>query len=81
MSQRCGRARIPTIFTVLFEDSAAMLGLVVALIGITIGEVFDLPIMDGIASVGIAIILAGTAIVLAYESKGLLIGEAVRVRT
>ncbi len=72
------QSKDPTIFTVLFEDSAAMLGLVVALIGITVGQVFELPIMDGVASVGIAVILAGTAIVLAYESKGLLIGEAVR---
>ena len=72
------QSKDPTVFTVLFEDSAAMLGLVVALIGIAAGQAFDLPVLDGVASIGIAVILAGTAIVLAYESKGLLIGEAVR---
>lgn len=66
----------PTVFTVLFEDTAAMLGLLVALIGIWIAVTFNLPWVDGAASVLIGIILAGTAIVLALETKGLLIGEA-----
>lgn len=66
----------PTIFTVLFEDTAAMLGLMVALIGIWIAVTFDLPWVDGAASILIGIILAGTAILLALETKGLLIGEA-----
>jgi cation diffusion facilitator family transporter len=66
----------PTIFTVLFEDSAAMLGLFAAFVGIGAAQYFDLPILDGVASVVIGVILAGTAILLAYESKGLLVGEA-----
>ncbi len=66
----------PTIFTVLFEDTAAMFGLVVALIGIWISVTYDLPAVDGIASILIGIILAGTALLLALETKGLLIGEA-----
>ncbi len=66
----------PTIFTVLFEDTAAMLGLLVALIGIWVSVTFNLPIMDGIASIIIGVILAGTALLLALETKGLLIGEA-----
>lgn len=65
----------PTVFTVLFEDSAAMLGLIVAFIGILLGDLLDLPILDGVASILIGVILAGTAALLAYESKGLLIGE------
>jgi cation diffusion facilitator family transporter len=65
----------PAIFTVLFEDSAAMLGLVVAFVGIALGEALDEPLLDGAASVVIGVILAGVAMVLAYESKGLLIGE------
>lgn len=66
----------PTVFTVLFEDSAAMLGLIVALIGIFLGEQLNLPILDGVASVIIGVILALTAAFLAYECKGLLIGES-----
>ena len=66
----------PTIFTVLFEDTAALLGLLVALIGIWISVTFNLPVVDGIASIIIGVILAGTALLLALETKGLLIGEA-----
>ncbi len=66
----------PTVFTVLFEDTAAMLGLIVAFVGIWISVTFGLPWMDGAASILIGIILAGTAILLAIETKGLLIGEA-----
>src|SRR3546814_6674142 len=70
------RSKDPTVFTVLFEDSAAMLGLVVAFVGIALGEALDMPVLDGVASMGIGLILAATAMLLAYESKGLLIGEA-----
>ncbi|MEL6746153.1 MAG: cation diffusion facilitator family transporter, partial [Pseudomonadota bacterium] len=66
----------PTIFTVLFEDTAAMLGLMVAFVGIWLAVTFDMPVLDGVASILIGVILAGTAILLALETKGLLIGEA-----
>ena len=66
----------PTIFTVLFEDFAALLGLMVAGFAIYLGEVLNLPILDGIASVIIGLILALTASLLAFECKGLLCGEA-----
>ncbi len=66
----------PTLFTVLFEDSAAMAGLIVALVGIALSQALDMPWLDGAASVAIGFILAGTAALLAYECKGLLIGEA-----
>ncbi|MDZ7714885.1 MAG: cation diffusion facilitator family transporter [Balneolaceae bacterium] len=66
----------PTTFVVLFEDSAAMLGLVVAFVGIWIAQVTGNPIFDGVASIIIGIILAVTAGWLAYETKGLLIGES-----
>ena len=59
----------PTVFTVLFEDTAALLGLLVAAAGIAAGQIFDLPIMDGIASVVIGLLLALTAGFLAYESQ------------
>lgn len=66
----------PTMFIVLFEDSAAMLGLLVAFIGITLGQITQNPIFDGIASVLIGVILGGVAALLAVETKGLLIGES-----
>jgi len=66
----------PTIFTVLFEDTAAMLGLMVAFIGIAGSQFLNIPQLDGMASIGIGIILAAVAFILAVESKGLLIGEA-----
>jgi len=75
------RSKDPAVFTILFEDSAAMLGLVVALLGIGLGQLLELPALDAIASLGIALILAGTAVLLAYECKGLLIGEGVHPET
>ena len=65
----------PTFFVVLFEDSAAMLGLTVAFIGVWLGDVTGIAIFDGVASIIIGLILGGTAAWLAYETKGLLIGE------
>ena len=70
------RAKDPSIFVVLFEDSAAMLGLIVAFVGVWLSHSTGILIFDGIASVIIGFILVGTAIWLAYETKGLLIGES-----
>jgi cation diffusion facilitator family transporter len=67
----------PSLFTVVFEDSAAMLGLVVAFFGIFLGQLTGSPLFDGAASVIIGLILMSVAFLLARESKGLLIGEGV----
>lgn len=66
----------PTTFVVLFEDTAAMLGLIVAFVGIALGQWTGLHMFDGIASIIIGLILGVTAAWLAYETKGLLIGES-----
>jgi cation diffusion facilitator family transporter len=71
----------PTLFVVLFEDSAAMLGLVFAFVGIWLAQVTGNAVWDGVASVLIGCILAGTAAWLAYETKGLLIGESADEKT
>lgn len=71
----------PTTFTVLFEDTAAMLGLLVAFLGIALGHSLGVPQLDGVASVVIGVILAAVAVFLAYECKGLLIGEGVDPET
>lgn len=71
----------PTTFTVLLEDSAALLGLVTAFAGVWVSHTYGIPAVDGLASVGIGLILAGVATFLAYECKGLLIGEGVDMET
>jgi cation diffusion facilitator family transporter len=72
------RSKDPTVFTVLLEDSAAVSGLFVAMLSLALAQALDLPVLDGVASVLIGLLLAGTAAFLARESKGLLIGEALR---
>lgn len=67
----------PSTFTVLFEDSAAMAGLVFAFLGVFFGHLLGNPYLDGVASIAIGAILMGVAFVLAFESKGLLLGEGV----
>ena len=66
----------PTVFTVLFEDTAALMGLVVALVGVACSHLLNLPLLDGVASIVIGGILAVTAGFLAFESQSLLTGEA-----
>ena len=74
--EAANRGKDPTFFVVLFEDSAAMIGLIVALIGVFLTQVTGNPIWDGIASIIIGLVLAFVAIWLARETKGLLIGES-----
>jgi len=69
----------PSIFVVLFEDSAAMLGLLVALLATILTQVTGNLYFDGIASIIIGFILAGTALWLAFETKSLLIGESANI--
>jgi cation diffusion facilitator family transporter len=66
----------PATFSVLLEDSAAIAGLVVAFLGILGAQLLDEPRLDGLASIGVSLVLAVMAIFLAYETKSLLIGEA-----
>ncbi len=66
----------PTTFVVLLEDTAALLGLAVAFVGIALGQYTGNPYFDGAASVVIGLILTSVACLLAWESKGLLIGKA-----
>ncbi len=68
----------PAVFVVLFEDTAALLGLLVAALGIFLGHQFNNPSFDGIASILIGVILAAVAVFLAYESRALLLGESAR---
>lgn len=65
----------PTVVTVIFEDSAALAGLLFAFLGVLLHEITGNPMWDGIASLLIGTTLAAVAVFLAYESRGLLIGE------
>jgi cation diffusion facilitator family transporter len=73
--QGAARSKDPPAFMVLFEDSAALIGILIAFAGTFAAERFEQPVLDGVASVGIALLLAATAAFLAAESKSLLIGE------
>jgi len=74
------RGKDPTLFVVLFEDSAAMLGLVIAFLGVGLAQLTGILYFDAIASILIGLVLGGTAAWLAHETKGLLIGEAANER-
>jgi cation diffusion facilitator family transporter len=69
------RSKDPATFTVLLEDSAALLGLAFAFLGLLGAQLLDMPVLDGVASLCIAAVLAATAFLLARETKGLLVGE------
>ena len=69
------RSKDPTTFTVLFEDTAALEGLFIALIGIFLAHQLNIPELDGAASILIGVVLAVSAWLLARETKGLLLGE------
>jgi divalent metal cation (Fe/Co/Zn/Cd) transporter len=71
----------PSTYTVLAEDSAALAGLAVAAAGIGLSHRFNLPELDGVASLVIGLLLAGVAVLLIRESRGLLIGEGIRPET
>lgn len=70
----------PTTFTVLFEDSAALIGLAIAFVGILTSQIYGMPELDGAGSIGIGLVLGATAVFLARETKGLLIGEQASAR-
>ena len=74
--QAIRRSKDPPAFIVLLENGAAMAGIVAAAVGLALAQLTGDPFYDGAASIVIGVILAVTAFVLAYESKGLLIGEA-----
>jgi cation diffusion facilitator family transporter len=70
------QSKDPGMFTVVFEDAAAMAGLVIALAGLLGAQYLGLAWLDGAASVAIGLVLAIVAMMLCYETKGLIIGEA-----
>ncbi len=76
MVQAINDNKDPSLIAIIFEDSAAIMGLLVALVGIVLTDYTKNPIFDGIASTIIGLLLVFVAIWLAKETKGLLIGES-----
>jgi cation diffusion facilitator family transporter len=70
------KSKDPTSFAVLFEDTAAIAGLLVAIVGIYLAHSLEMPELDGVASILIGTILCVVAVLLLRESKGLLVGES-----
>jgi len=70
------RSKDPLVFVVLFEDLAALGGLVLALVATALSDWLAMPWIDGAGALAIAALLAVVAIFLAYETRSLLIGEA-----
>ncbi len=66
----------PALFTILIEDLAAQAGLLIALAGVILAEKLGMPVLDGVASIAIGIVLISMAGFLMVETHGLLIGEA-----
>ena len=71
----------PSTYTVLAEDGAALIGLAIAATGVFASHRLQRPELDGAASVLIGLLLAGVAVLLVREARGLLIGEGIRART
>ena len=70
------RSKDPLVFVVLFEDTAALGGLVLALVATALSDWLARPWIDGVGALSIAVLLAAIALFLAYETRSLLIGEA-----
>jgi divalent metal cation (Fe/Co/Zn/Cd) transporter len=68
--------KIPELPVVLLEDSAALLGLLFAFLGILLSQLTGHEQWDGVGSVGIGLLLACAAFIVGYETKSLLIGES-----
>jgi cation diffusion facilitator family transporter len=66
----------PGLFAVIYEETAAITGLIIALLGVFLGHYFNNPLYDAIASMLIGVVLVFVAITMIKESRGLLVGES-----
>ncbi|QQL50720.1 cation diffusion facilitator family transporter [Mucilaginibacter ginkgonis] len=69
------QSKDPSTFVILFEDAADVIGIVIAFVGIFLGQLLNNPYCDGIASIMIGVLLTSVAILLVRESRSLLMGE------
>ena len=68
-------AKAPELPVILLEDLAALLGLILALIGVSLAVITGDGLWDGIGTISIGVLLVLVAVVLAVETKSLLLGE------
>jgi cation diffusion facilitator family transporter len=71
------KSKDPSSFLILFEDGAAVLGLIIVFILMQCSHAFQLPLLDGVASVLVGLLLIFVSLILARESHSLLIGEGI----
>lgn len=75
------QSKDPSTYTVLAEDFAALVGLALAGVGIYLSHYYEIAELDGVASLLIGVLLAGVAVLLVHEARGLLVGEGVSPQT
>lgn len=75
--QSLHNSKDPSNYTVLAEDAAALAGLAIAAVGVFLSHRLDMPVLDGAASSLIGLLLAGVAMLLIREARGLLVGEGI----
>jgi cation diffusion facilitator family transporter len=75
------KSKDPSSFLVLFEDGAAVLGLVIVLVMMFFSHWLHIPELDGVASVLVGLLLVAVSMILARESRSLLMGEGIAPRT
>ncbi len=79
MIQSILNSKDPSLFVVMFEDTAAVIGLTIALIFTILSVTFNMPVLDGVASMMIGIMLLGVAVIMGHEVRSLLIGEGDKI--
>jgi cation diffusion facilitator family transporter len=70
------RSKDPTLFSVVLEDVADLSGLAIAFAGVFASHHFEMPVLDGVASIAIGLVLGAVATILLVETHGLLVGES-----
>jgi cation diffusion facilitator family transporter len=75
------KSKDPASFLILFEDGAAVAGLLVVLILMKLNETYHLPYLDGLASIIVGLLLVFVSLILAHESRSLLMGEGIAPET
>lgn len=75
------RSKDPASFQVLFEDSAAVGGLAIVFIFMKISHAYGLSVLDGVASITVGLLLVSVSLILARESRSLLMGEGIAPET
>lgn len=75
------QSKDPSSFLILFEDGAAVLGLIIVFVCVYLGHRLHNPYLDGLASIMVGLLLVGASWILARESRSLLMGEGIAPET